>query len=176
MNAQPSGTWVPGVRVTALSIVLTALAGGAHAEQAVKLDLQVWNLSVKNLDTGPSPYHYGNSGNVFAGVEGDLHALANIPGASFSLQYVFFPFMRGEGQPAQDNWQGKAGSYFAGAPMHNDIDNGYLARFTWNQRLLHDRLELAVGRTNARQHFYICLLYTSPSPRDRQKSRMPSSA
>ena len=25
-------------------------------------------------------------------------------------------------------------------------------------------------------HFIICLLYTSPSPRDRQKSRMPSSA
>ena len=24
--------------------------------------------------------------------------------------------------------------------------------------------------------FYTCLLYTSPSPRDRQKSRMPSSA
>ena len=24
--------------------------------------------------------------------------------------------------------------------------------------------------------FYACLLYTSPSPRDRQKSRMPSSA
>ena len=27
-----------------------------------------------------------------------------------------------------------------------------------------------------RQDYYICLLYTSPSPRDRQKSRMPSSA
>ena len=26
------------------------------------------------------------------------------------------------------------------------------------------------------RHGYICLLYTSPSPRDRQKSRMPSSA
>ena len=25
-------------------------------------------------------------------------------------------------------------------------------------------------------HLTICLLYTSPSPRDRQKSRMPSSA
>ena len=25
-------------------------------------------------------------------------------------------------------------------------------------------------------HFITCLLYTSPSPRDRQKSRMPSSA
>ena len=26
------------------------------------------------------------------------------------------------------------------------------------------------------KNFYNCLLYTSPSPRDRQKSRMPSSA
>ena len=31
--------------------------------------------------------------------------------------------------------------------------------------------------TSASSHdLYICLLYTSPSPRDRQKSRMPSSA
>ena len=29
---------------------------------------------------------------------------------------------------------------------------------------------------NRSSHFYFCLLYTSPSPRDRQKSRMPSSA
>ena len=28
----------------------------------------------------------------------------------------------------------------------------------------------------APKQIYICLLYTSPSPRDRQKSRMPSSA
>ena len=26
------------------------------------------------------------------------------------------------------------------------------------------------------ENSYVCLLYTSPSPRDRQKSRMPSSA
>ena len=30
--------------------------------------------------------------------------------------------------------------------------------------------------TDASGRFGICLLYTSPSPRDRQKSRMPSSA
>ena len=30
--------------------------------------------------------------------------------------------------------------------------------------------------TELLQWFYSCLLYTSPSPRDRQKSRMPSSA
>ena len=32
------------------------------------------------------------------------------------------------------------------------------------------------GRKTAPQLYYGCLLYTSPSPRDRQKSRMPSSA
>ena len=31
------------------------------------------------------------------------------------------------------------------------------------------------GRMNDSKS-YVCLLYTSPSPRDRQKSRMPSSA
>ena len=32
------------------------------------------------------------------------------------------------------------------------------------------------NRSDYFKHFYNCLLYTSPSPRDRQKSRMPSSA
>ena len=32
------------------------------------------------------------------------------------------------------------------------------------------------GVDNMEKYKYICLLYTSPSPRDRQKSRMPSSA
>ena len=31
-------------------------------------------------------------------------------------------------------------------------------------------------KTTAEEHLRTCLLYTSPSPRDRQKSRMPSSA
>ena len=38
-------------------------------------------------------------------------------------------------------------------------------------------VELAVSDPDGRiTHSYTCLLYTSPSPRDRQKSRMPSSA
>ena len=32
------------------------------------------------------------------------------------------------------------------------------------------------GNTNTGVVLTVCLLYTSPSPRDRQKSRMPSSA
>ena len=33
-----------------------------------------------------------------------------------------------------------------------------------------------MGKKHAAYSFETCLLYTSPSPRDRQKSRMPSSA
>ena len=32
------------------------------------------------------------------------------------------------------------------------------------------------GATATSSHFYSCLLYTSPSPRDQRGSRMPSSA
>ena len=35
---------------------------------------------------------------------------------------------------------------------------------------------MAEGISGLNEKFDICLLYTSPSPRDRQKSRMPSSA
>ena len=40
------------------------------------------------------------------------------------------------------------------------------------QLILHDECKKASTKLG----FPICLLYTSPSPRDRQKSRMPSSA
>ena len=36
--------------------------------------------------------------------------------------------------------------------------------------------EISAFFERALPHGYTCLLYTSPSPRDRQKSRMPSSA
>ena len=37
-------------------------------------------------------------------------------------------------------------------------------------------LEIKKSKTGKRDRLCYCLLYTSPSPRDRQKSRMPSSA
>ena len=46
--------------------------------------------------------------------------------------------------------------------------------------LKNQRMSLGMARTNephsASSQFYICLLYTSPSPRDATLSRMPSSA
>ena len=39
-----------------------------------------------------------------------------------------------------------------------------------------DKLAVIVPLTSPQHQTHPCLLYTSPSPRDRQKSRMPSSA
>ena len=60
----------------------------------------------------------------------------------------------------------------------------HLAKFGWTDVCLLERSVLTAGSSwhaaggihalNADPN--ICLLYTSPSPRDRQKSRMPSSA
>ena len=36
--------------------------------------------------------------------------------------------------------------------------------------------QMGVAQSKLSFHLKVCLLYTSPSPRDRQKSRMPSSA
>ena len=46
---------------------------------------------------------------------------------------------------------------------------------TWHAAGLVSQLGPSAGITKIRKYSF-CLLYTSPSPRDRQKSRMPSSA
>ena len=52
------------------------------------------------------------------------------------------------------------------------------ATLEWHTRsivgAIDDLAELLIGQDPTRIEY--CLLYTSPSPRDRQKSRMPSSA
>ena len=55
------------------------------------------------------------------------------------------------------------------ATVHRSIAPVYYRRGGLHHHTTHHQDGL-VGRAN------ICLLYTSPSPRDRQKSRMPSSA
>ena len=59
----------------------------------------------------------------------------------------------------------------AGMSIRNSYNCGVLGHHV--ERLAESGL-VGIGFTNAPAS--ICLLYTSPSPRDRQKSRMPSSA
>ena len=68
-----------------------------------------------------------------------------------------------------------------------DINKAAIQKLTANKKITEfspgDTIKVGVkiveGKRERIQYFEgvcICLLYTSPSPRDRQKSRMPSSA
>ena len=65
----------------------------------------------------------------------------------------------------------------------NKIDNNYviannIKRWMRNNRYAgsKDKREIINAVYGILKRYYICLLYTSPSPRDRTRSRMPSSA
>ena len=54
-------------------------------------------------------------------------------------------------------------------------DQVIFSGMTYSVHSLHENILVRSGRGEG-AHSVVCLLYTSPSPRDRQKSRMPSSA
>ena len=63
-----------------------------------------------------------------------------------------------------------------GTAALNSIQSAEKADTTALLQGLQDTLTADTTDTNDNRQLSICLLYTSPSPRDRQKSRMPSSA
>lgn len=121
----------------------------------VKTHIQFTNISMKNLDTGPREYSFGNSGNLYLGADVDLAELAGLDGASLHFEESVFLFDQGTGQPTAPVWQGAVGSYFGGAPLHNDIGTNQLSLLTWQQKWLDGRLDTHLGRTNARRYFLI---------------------
>lgn len=121
----------------------------------VKPHVQLSNLSMMNLDTGPREHSFGNSGGLFLGADIDLTNIAGLDGASLHLEESIFLFDRNTGQPTSTTWQGAVGSYFGGAPLHNDIGSNQFSLLTWQQKWLDDQLESHIGRTNARRYFLI---------------------
>ena len=66
---------------------------------------------------------------------------------------------------------------FSGAMLQNLMNEAaiYAVRSD-RDTIAADDVDSALDRLTVGQNKETCLLYTSPSPRDRQKSRMPSSA
>ena len=59
---------------------------------------------------------------------------------------------------------------------YNDGDGNFFQTQVLSQTVASYMAMHADFNNDGRNDIYVCLLYTSPSPRDRQKSRMPSSA
>ena len=63
-----------------------------------------------------------------------------------------------------------------------EVDRDESARYGMTTEMVNEIVGAGLGGVNVtntvegRERYPVCLLYTSPSPRDRQKSRMPSSA
>ena len=70
--------------------------------------------------------------------------------------------------------------WYANGPAYADkLHTDLVVREYIQKRLAQasvSRIEIERPAQTARITIHTCLLYTSPSPRDRQKSRMPSSA
>ena len=60
--------------------------------------------------------------------------------------------------------------------MDENLDLGISFDLPKNQSNVIKAIGVGGGGSNAINHMYSCLLYTSPSPRDMRRSRMPSSA
>ena len=58
----------------------------------------------------------------------------------------------------------------------NNPSKWYLLLSNWNATIIFEQEELSVIWESEGQETKSCLLYTSPSPRDKRQSRMPSSA
>ena len=56
-------------------------------------------------------------------------------------------------------------------PEPKEKDDNWIIWAAWADRITFEEIKEKTGKNESH-----CLLYTSPSPRDRQKSRMPSSA
>ena len=59
------------------------------------------------------------------------------------------------------------------------VDDGkstLIGRLLWDTKAVKEDQAATLQRDSTGKQNDLCLLYTSPSPRDRQKSRMPSSA
>ena len=70
-------------------------------------------------------------------------------------------------------------SYVADVPLPDGCDHDEIARVKWSKKRSTLRVRFAahpVVRGGEDAGVGVCLLYTSPSPRDQRGSRMPSSA
>ena len=57
-----------------------------------------------------------------------------------------------------------------------DEDKQYSMKQDLSDEKISKRISFVIGDVRDYERLYSCLLYTSPSPRDRTRSRMPSSA
>ena len=99
-------------------------------------------------------------------------------GSTDNTKEIIIDFFKERGIPGElydDAWE-NFGHNRTTALRHAYNKSDYLLIFDADDEICGDFQLPSLDLMNNNKDAYSCLLYTSPSPRDRQKSRMPSSA
>ena len=139
---------------------------------------KITNHIVKTFAAGRTDAGVHASGQV---VHFDVDCV--IPGNSYSdvLNSILPSTIRIlESVEVQDSWHACYSAmyrHYRYVINNSKFPNLFINNWSWHryQKGLDEVLMLNASKTMEGEHDF-CLLYTSPSPRDRQKSRMPSSA
>ena len=86
------------------------------------------------------------------------------------LIFYIFIVMACNSNESPDNTE--VASKNTAVPLRSEIDDKY----KWDMSAIYATEEAWEDDLNYVKELYPCLLYTSPSPRDKRQSRMPSSA
>src|ERR1700733_14847030 len=120
-------------------------------DEGIRINSLIFDSFENNVSTGEDPGETGNDVSVFLGADFDLAKLADIPGATFHVQGGYF-FGR-VNNSVTNGWLQASSSVLAGLPFINRPRPYYLTRFSYEQELFSDRLDIEIGRINAKRAF-----------------------
>lgn len=100
-----------------------------------------------SINAGITPNKQQSITMLMAGADLDLGRMNFIPGANIHFMQLWVPWVHGL------NYGGDVGSLLAGNPPPYIPKVAHLLRFTWEQKLLDDRLEIEAGKSNPGSFF-----------------------
>ena len=137
-----------------------------HLKEKITIEMIIGGLEVKSLAQIYTMYVILTGYNPLTAYWDNIASIVQFPREKQS-----------GGNSLDDMWQLKPGCTFYDHPIQREFlccySHGY--EFPWSVLILNS-FKISLMRGLVHKDNMACLLYTSPSPRDRTRSRMPSSA
>jgi porin len=136
----------PSVRSGPLAPLANRLADYGLNFHALYLGAMEYNPSTGER-TGQSAF----ASEIRPGVDIDLDKIFSIPGAQIHIDESIFFLTDNVGHGP--SFATQASGYFSANPIMQPKRDNYLTLLTYEQKLLHDRIDIEVGRMNANHYF-----------------------
>jgi porin len=117
----------------------------------IRLTSLAFDSFENNISTGENTGRSANDVTIFLGTELDLGKLVGLDGGTVHVQGGLFLGRVRNG--TNNNWLADSSSVLAGLPFINRDRAEYLTALSYEQKLFADRLDLEIGRINAKRAF-----------------------